>query len=268
MSLGGLYPAKVVDATTHSKPRVLIPQVFADIPVPLYDLTGGAPSNGERGYVSFINGEAEYPVWVSSSAAAALSDGPSEPVSSVVEGPRGPKGDPGPRGGPGEPGAPGTFELLPGGDTGQALIKASATDGDVAWGRPWGVAWGFLGKVSNTSDQSVTALTSMGPGQSITGLSIPAGRRHRISFRCRHSSSAGHAVQVQIDAGTTATPLTAGTGAFLPHVRVTQSAYLAWDIEGFTGSQVRATFDVTSGTGRIRGDVEPTVLMIEDLGPL
>ena len=60
-----VYPAFVVDASS-SPPRVRIPQLFADLNVPLHSATV-MPEAGQSGWVSFANGQAEYPVWLGAS---------------------------------------------------------------------------------------------------------------------------------------------------------------------------------------------------------
>lgn len=58
----GVYDAKVV-APQNGKTMLLIPQAFGDVAVPAAGQIG-ACLPGTRGYVSFISGEVEYPVWI------------------------------------------------------------------------------------------------------------------------------------------------------------------------------------------------------------
>lgn len=63
MNQGGLYEAKVVSYSGNDT-LVLIPQVFLDTEVLLFDYVGDRPEISARGYVSFISGDIAWPVWV------------------------------------------------------------------------------------------------------------------------------------------------------------------------------------------------------------
>lgn len=73
MTYPGVYRAKVI-ATGSDRITVVIPQVFSDIPVviesdyiigdlPEFNL-GDRPEAEAMGFVSFVSGEAEWPVWM------------------------------------------------------------------------------------------------------------------------------------------------------------------------------------------------------------
>lgn len=59
---GAVYPAYVVDSSANPA-RVRVPQVWQDVTVPLHGAVA-APAAGQHGWVSFVNGDAEYPVWL------------------------------------------------------------------------------------------------------------------------------------------------------------------------------------------------------------
>jgi hypothetical protein len=59
----GIYEAKAV-STLDGDILVVIPQVWGEESVPLAGSAGMQPSIGSKGYVSFISGEREYPVWM------------------------------------------------------------------------------------------------------------------------------------------------------------------------------------------------------------
>lgn len=61
--LPGVYEAKCLGFDSATEARVLIPQVFGTEPVPAAFIAP-APEEGARGFVSFISGQAEYPVWL------------------------------------------------------------------------------------------------------------------------------------------------------------------------------------------------------------
>ena len=59
----GVYEAKVI-GTLEGDLTVAIPQVWGEEAVPLAGVAGVIPAVGTMGYVAFISGEREYPVWM------------------------------------------------------------------------------------------------------------------------------------------------------------------------------------------------------------
>lgn len=59
----GVYEARVI-GTLDGDLVVVIPQVWGEDSVPLAGTAGSVPVIGDMGYVSFISGEREYPVWM------------------------------------------------------------------------------------------------------------------------------------------------------------------------------------------------------------
>jgi hypothetical protein len=62
----GVYEAKSL-GVKEGRLMLLIPQAFGDDVVPAAGRIGEAPP-GVHGYVSFISGEVEYPVWIGAQA--------------------------------------------------------------------------------------------------------------------------------------------------------------------------------------------------------
>lgn len=136
-SFPGVYEAKAVGVSSGVL-NVLIPQVFGTESVPVAGVSGSVPPDGTRGFVAFISGQVEYPVWLgggdsvvvtqSGAGGGGLSE---EDVQSLLasldltslRGPKGDKGDPGDKGDKGDKGDPG-----PKGDTGWGI----AIDGGTA----------------------------------------------------------------------------------------------------------------------------------------
>lgn len=65
----GVYVAR---CTGHSgsQVNVLIPQVFADVQVPLHLWVGDTPQPQTTGIVSFVGGDPTYPVWLGAASPA------------------------------------------------------------------------------------------------------------------------------------------------------------------------------------------------------
>jgi hypothetical protein len=120
----GVYEAKAV-GVSNGVLQVQVPQVFGTDAVPIAGISGATPAAGTRGYVAFISGQVEYPVWISAGGDGVInpSDGglPENFTLSWLEGidsefsdvsgglpgptgPTGPKGDPGPKGATGPAG--------------------------------------------------------------------------------------------------------------------------------------------------------------------
>ena len=59
----GIYRAKHTQLA-NTKMLVLVPQVLADLEVPLEGFIGPRPPVGSRGVVSFLGGDPAYPVWM------------------------------------------------------------------------------------------------------------------------------------------------------------------------------------------------------------
>ena len=127
-SYGGIYPAFVVDSSA-TPARVRVSQVWQDVTIPLHGIAAIPPVAGEIGWVAFVNGQAEYPVWLGANQPVELGSGggPGAPGLSAYQlavqqgfvgslndwlvslqgGPPGPPGTPGAPGAPGAPGTPG-----------------------------------------------------------------------------------------------------------------------------------------------------------------
>lgn len=60
---GGVYRAFCVSDKLGST-SVTIAQVFSTQVVPLFASAGGTPEAGQWGWVSFVSGDAAYPVWL------------------------------------------------------------------------------------------------------------------------------------------------------------------------------------------------------------
>lgn len=63
MKLPGVYEAKSLGFTEQGELNLLIPQIFGTDPVPASAFVE-RPEDGARGFVSFISGQPEYPVWL------------------------------------------------------------------------------------------------------------------------------------------------------------------------------------------------------------
>ena len=59
----GIYEARVV-TVSGTTVAALIPQLFRDQQVTITKWIGHIPSNNDLGYVSFIGGDAAWPVWL------------------------------------------------------------------------------------------------------------------------------------------------------------------------------------------------------------
>lgn len=61
--LVGVFKAKYL-RTEGGDIFVQVPQVFGEEQVPVESFVGATPAPGALGFVSFIGGDASYPVWV------------------------------------------------------------------------------------------------------------------------------------------------------------------------------------------------------------
>jgi hypothetical protein len=73
-SYGGIYPAFVVDSSA-TPARVRVSQVWQDVTIPLHGIAAIPPVAGEIGWVAFVNGQAEYPVWLGANQPVELGSG-------------------------------------------------------------------------------------------------------------------------------------------------------------------------------------------------
>lgn len=78
-SYGAIYPAYVVDSSANPA-RVRVPQVWQDVTVPLHGIAAVPATAGETGWVAFVNGQAEYPVWLGANQPVAIGGGPGPAV--------------------------------------------------------------------------------------------------------------------------------------------------------------------------------------------
>lgn len=74
VSYGGLYPAFVVDSSGNPA-RVRVPQVWQDVTVPLHGIAAIPAVAGQTGWVAFVNGQAEYPVWLGANQPVVIGGG-------------------------------------------------------------------------------------------------------------------------------------------------------------------------------------------------
>lgn len=74
VSYGGLYPAFVVDSSGNPA-RVRVPQVWQDVTVPLHGIAAVPAVAGQTGWVAFVNGQAEYPVWLGANQPVVIGGG-------------------------------------------------------------------------------------------------------------------------------------------------------------------------------------------------
>lgn len=179
-SYGGIYPAFVVDSSA-TPARVRVSQVWQDVTIPLHGIAAIPPVAGEIGWVAFVNGQAEYPVWLGANQPVELGSGggPGAPGLSAYQlavqqgfvgslndwlvslqgGPPGPPGAPGAPGVPGPSVAPGTISGgsqnlgLPGVII-AATFNARAIDNSRMWYVP------FVTNGSMTVDRMVCEVTT------------------------------------------------------------------------------------------------------------
>jgi hypothetical protein len=92
----GIYQAKATKINGTGI-ECQVPQIFGDTTITVQRFTSGIPANVGTGWVQFVGGNPEYPVW--SSGGVGGTAGPPGP-----RGPQGPIGPQGPQGIPGEDG--------------------------------------------------------------------------------------------------------------------------------------------------------------------
>lgn len=66
MTYGGVYEALVV-SSSDAVLDVLIPQIYREQTVPVTKWVGQKPVPSTKGFVSFISGDAAWPVWLGAS---------------------------------------------------------------------------------------------------------------------------------------------------------------------------------------------------------
>lgn len=126
---------------------------------------------------------------------------------------------------------------------------------------------GVIGYATDSESRSLTTTISDAPGLSVNLNNVPPWRLLKVTVSARHSSSSGNAVQIQIADGSDVI-LNDGTGAFWPHVRASQSDTAVFLLSGLSGSfTIKVKANVNSGTGALRGDIQTSQLIVEDVGP-
>lgn len=151
-------------------------------------------------------------------------------------------------------------------DTRRHLTYLGASLG---WVRDWGTSWGVLGRSTMSVDMNpiTTTISDVTSLDAVSLTGVPAGRLLKCTFSARYSASSGEAVNVQVADGSN-TIVSSGTGAFWPHVRASQSGFASFFLTGLSGSvTLKPRVSTSSGNGRIRGDVERTEFVVEDIGP-
>lgn len=63
MAFGGVYKALVVNVDADTV-KVLVPQLFGEARVTLWSWIGPPPAMRSFGFISFIDGDSSYPVWL------------------------------------------------------------------------------------------------------------------------------------------------------------------------------------------------------------
>ena len=77
-TFGGVYRAVLTTVLASGACKATIPQVFGDTEVPV-EVYGATPAAGTKGFVSFVGGKAEYPVFTSAVASSTTTVIPAAP---------------------------------------------------------------------------------------------------------------------------------------------------------------------------------------------
>lgn len=138
----------------------------------------------------------------------------------------------------------------------------------VAWNPPWNLAWGRLS--SNKENVDSTLAAGLGAETVVlttAGVSIPAGRRILVTFRCAAFATTGSEGYASIRRGTTTGGTLIVDGPVTVPVNKRDSFVIAGEDTGASGTTTYVlTLQPTGGQPAIDART-PWFYMVEDVGP-